>query len=60
MTETLVYGNMAKNHMKVIEAYKKTGFAIRKKDELHKIAINNAMYARKPQTVINAINQVTP
>jgi small subunit ribosomal protein S7 len=42
----------------IVEAYKKTGFAIRKKDELHKIALNNAMYARKPQTVINAINQL--
>nr|YP_010564988.1 ribosomal protein S7' [Hyalomonas oviformis]UZA62008.1 ribosomal protein S7' [Hyalomonas oviformis] len=41
----------------IIEAYKKTGYAIRKKDELHKIALNNAMYARKPQIVINAINQ---
>ena len=44
----------------IIEAYKKTGYAIRKKDELHKTAIANAMYARKPQTVINAINQITP
>lgn len=45
----------------IIEAFKKTGFAVRKKDELHKVAISNAMYARKPQTVINAINQtVTP
>jgi small subunit ribosomal protein S7 len=44
----------------IVEAYKKTGFAVRKKDELHKIAINNAMYARKPQTVINAVNQITP
>ena len=43
----------------ILEAYKKTGYAIRKKDELHKIAVNNAMYARKPQTVINAVNQIT-
>ena len=42
----------------IVEAYKKTGFAVRKKDELHKIAMNNAMYARKPQTVINAINEL--
>lgn len=41
----------------IVEAYKKTGFAVRKKEELHKIAIANAMYARKPQTVINAVNQ---
>jgi small subunit ribosomal protein S7 len=49
--------NRLKNE--ILEAYKKTGYAIRKKDELHKIAVNNAMYARKPQTVINAVNQIT-
>jgi small subunit ribosomal protein S7 len=43
----------------ITEAYNKTGYAIRKKEELHKLAVNNAMYARKPQTVINAVNQVT-
>nr|YP_009185081.1 ribosomal protein S7 [Characiochloris acuminata]ALO63317.1 ribosomal protein S7 [Characiochloris acuminata] len=50
--------NRLKNE--ILDAYKKTGYAIRKKEELHKIAINNAMYAKKPQTVINAINQITP
>ena len=50
--------NRLKNE--IIEAYKKTGYAIRKKDELHKVAIANAMYAKKPQSVINAINQITP
>ena len=49
---------MSKLKNEIIEAYKKTGFAIRKKDELHKIALNNAMYARKPQTVINALSQL--
>lgn len=49
--------NRLKNE--ILEAYKKTGYAIRKKDELHKIAINNAMYTRKPQTVINAVNQIS-
>nr|ALO21085.1 ribosomal protein S7 [Lobochlamys segnis] len=44
----------------ILEAYKKSGYAIRKKEELHKIAINNAMYAKKPQIVINAINQILP
>lgn len=48
--------NRLKNE--IIDAYKKTGYAIRKKDELHKIAVNNAMYARKPQTVINAVSQI--
>jgi hypothetical protein len=42
----------------IIEAYKKTGLAIKKRDELHKIALNNAMYAKRPQTVLNAINQL--
>jgi small subunit ribosomal protein S7 len=51
---------VAKLKNEIIEAYKKTGYAIRKKDELHKLAIANAMYARKPQLVINAINQLTP
>jgi small subunit ribosomal protein S7 len=41
----------------IMEAYKKSGYAARKKDELHKIAVNNAMYARKPQAIFNAINQ---
>ena len=48
--------NRLKNE--IVDAYKKTGYAIRKKDELHKIAVNNAMYARKPQTVINAVSQI--
>jgi small subunit ribosomal protein S7 len=50
--------NRLKNE--IIEAFKKTGYAIRKRDELHKVAVSNAMYARKPQTVINAVNQITP
>lgn len=39
----------------ILDAYKKTGYAMRKKEELHKIALSNAMYAKKPQTIINAI-----
>jgi small subunit ribosomal protein S7 len=49
--------NRLKNE--IIEAYKKTGYAIRKKDELHKLAVNNAMYAHKPQIVLNALTQTT-
>ncbi|MGQ2964147.1 MAG: 30S ribosomal protein S7 [Agrobacterium sp.] len=49
--------NRLKNE--IIESFKKTGYAIRKRDELHKLAVVNAMYARKPQTVINAVNQLT-
>jgi small subunit ribosomal protein S7 len=44
----------------ILDAYKKTGYALRKKEELHKLAINNAMYARKPQIIINAVSQLTP
>lgn len=51
---------VAKLKSEIMEAYKKTGYSTRKKDELHKIAMNNAMYARKPQAIINAINQITP
>lgn len=40
----------------IVEAYKKTGFSIKKKEELHKLAITNAMYARKPQVIINAVS----
>lgn len=43
-----------KNEM--IDAEKKQGLAIRKKDEHHKLGLTNAMYARKPQNIINAIN----
>jgi prophage antirepressor-like protein len=44
--------------MKLLKRIKKTGYAMRKRDELHKTAITNAMYARKPQTVINALTQL--
>lgn len=44
----------------IMDAYKKSGYAMRKKEELHKLAVNNAMYARKPQTIINAVSQLTP
>lgn len=49
--------NKLKNE--ILEAYKKTGYAIRKRDELHKVAMANAMYTKKPQTVINAVTQIT-
>jgi small subunit ribosomal protein S7 len=40
----------------ILDAYKKTGYAIRKKEELHKVALSNAMYAKKPQTIISALS----
>jgi small subunit ribosomal protein S7 len=41
----------------ILEASKKSGVAVRKKDELYKIALNNAMYAKRPQIVINVVSQ---
>lgn len=46
--------NKLKNE--IIDAYKKTGYSMKKREELHKIAMNNAMYARNPQLIFNAIN----
>lgn len=40
----------------LLEAYKNTGYAVRKRDELHRMAVSNAMYSQNPQTVINSIN----
>ena len=48
--------NKLKNE--IIDAYNKQGFALRKRDEYHKIGITNAVYARKPQKIINAINKI--
>jgi small subunit ribosomal protein S7 len=47
-------GSKLKNE--IIDAYKKTGYAIRKKEELHKVALSNAMYAKKPQAIISALS----
>lgn len=41
----------------ILDAYEKKGNAIKKKDELHKIAANNAMYAKRPQIILNAVSQ---
>jgi len=50
---------MSKLKSEILEAYKKNGVAMRKRDELHKIAVNNAMYAKRPQTVLNAVSEIT-
>nr|APD80656.1 ribosomal protein S7 [Polytoma uvella] len=47
---------IARLHTEILDAYNKTGYAVRKKDDLHRVATSHAMYAKKPQTVINAIN----
>lgn len=39
----------------ILDAYEKKGNALKKREELHKIAANNAMYAKRPQTVLNAV-----
>nr|AYQ94700.1 ribosomal protein S7 [Dictyochloris fragrans] len=49
---------ISKLKSEILEAYKKTGMAIRKKDELHKLAVNNAMYAKRPQIILDVINQL--
>nr|YP_009632296.1 ribosomal protein S7 [Parallela transversalis]AYQ22885.1 ribosomal protein S7 [Parallela transversalis] len=42
----------------ILEASKKSGVAIRKKEEVYKLALSNAMYANKPQTVLNVLGGV--
>lgn len=39
----------------ILDAFEKKGNALKKREELHKIAANNAMYAKRPQTVLNAV-----
>ncbi len=43
----------------IIDAYKNTGYAMRKKEELHKIALSNAMYAKAPQKILSALSPET-
>lgn len=50
---------VSKLQYEILEAYKKKGLAIRKKEELCKIATKNAMYASNPQRVLNAIEKMT-
>lgn len=46
---------VAKLKTEILDAYKNQGFAIRKREELYKMALANAMYAKKPQLIINAV-----
>lgn len=41
----------------ILDAYEKKGNALKKREELHKMAVSNAMYARRPQTILNAVSQ---
>ena len=43
----------------ILDAYEKKGNALKKREELHKIAANNAMYAKRPQTVLSAVGQTS-
>jgi small subunit ribosomal protein S7 len=40
----------------ILDAYEKKGNAIKKKEELHKMAISNAMYSSRPQLILNAVS----
>jgi small subunit ribosomal protein S7 len=42
----------------ILDAFEKKGNTLKKREELHKIAANNAMYAKRPQIILNAIAQV--
>jgi hypothetical protein len=43
----------------ILDAYEKKGNAIKKKEELHKMAISNAMYSPRPQLILNAVSANT-
>nr|YP_010556088.1 ribosomal protein S7 [Monoraphidium dybowskii]UYR96190.1 ribosomal protein S7 [Monoraphidium dybowskii]WDE21121.1 ribosomal protein S7 [Chlorolobion braunii] len=43
----------------ILDAYEKKGNAIKKKEELHKMAISNAMYSSRPQLILNAVSITT-
>lgn len=40
----------------ILDAYEKKGNAMKKKEELHKMAISNAMYSSRPQLILNAVS----
>ena len=40
----------------ILDAFEKKGNAIKKKEELHKMAISNAMYSPRPQLILNAVS----
>ena len=42
----------------ILDAYEKKGNAMKKREELHKIAANNAMYSNRPQVILNAVSMV--
>lgn len=40
----------------ILDAYDNKGAAIKKKEELHKMAASNAMYAKRPQFILNLLS----
>nr|AMN09127.1 ribosomal protein S7 [Rotundella rotunda] len=48
---------ISKLQTEILDAYEKKGNAIKKKEELHKIAANNAMYSNRPQIILNVVSQ---
>jgi len=40
----------------ILDAYEKKGNAMKKREELHKLAANNAMYSNRPQIILNAVS----
>jgi small subunit ribosomal protein S7 len=49
---------VVKLQTEILDAYEKKGNAMKKKEELHKLAVSNAMYSKRPQIILNAVTQV--
>jgi small subunit ribosomal protein S7 len=49
---------VVKLQTEILDAYEKKGNAMKKKEELHKLAVSNAMYSKRPQIILNAVAQV--
>jgi len=50
---------ISKLQTEILDAYEKKGNAMKKKEELHKIAANNAMYSNRPQVILNVVSQTS-
>jgi len=49
---------VVKLQTELLDAFEKKGNAMKKKEELHKLAATNAMYSKRPQIILNAVSQV--
>lgn len=52
-------GMVSRLKTEILDAYEKKGNAMKKREELHKMAISNAMYSSRPQLILNAISLPT-